>query len=194
MAKATALDLERTFVHGNTKEYEYEEDKMLSSLDGWLSKSVLIDDITMSEMGIEENDIIGKILAMTNLLPRPYRKLIPQFKVYTDFESINLLQDQIVNRETALGDAFLTGTGEIVVRRIKVEHLPVLDMEPTNKRVLWLTLPSNTVYGIFKDIRVRSKFELLDGQIDIKSDVQGDAHFEEHQASIVVKSTPNLGD
>ncbi len=191
MAKSTALDLERTFTHGNKEDFTYEQDKMLSSTDGWLAKSVNLD---LSTVGISADDYLGQVKAAIAALPRAYRKFISNFRVYADFETLNLIQDQIQNRETALGDSMVTGQGEVIVRRVKVEHLPVLDIEPNERRVLWLTLPSNTVYGVFKDIRVRSKFELLDGQIDIKSDVQSDAHFEEGAASIVIKSPAEQGE
>lgn len=172
-----------------------DERSILHLSDGWLKKAGNKLFLNGAE-GTVEDAFEEALLA----LPKAYIKDITQLKYYVDFYTFNEYHNILKARHGNLGDIAQTGRPELRYKTIKVVHEPTLDLatvEQANEgpgRSILLVNPLNMVYGIFKDIVIKTVRDEYAFTTDFITSLQGDVHFEDENGAVAVFLEQSYGE
>ena len=153
MAARVALDLEELLILGDTTSL----DTYLATMNG------ILKNITSNVVNNAGAPISPEFFAnMIKALPTKFHRLLPQFRFYLGTTKVIDYRMQVAQRQTALGDAILTGTAPVSV--LGVQIYPAAYM-PTDHAVL--AIPKNFIWGIQRDIRMEFQRDIEERVIKI---------------------------
>lgn len=176
IAEAAARDLEEKLILGDTAS----GDTYLALQDGILKQAV-------SNIVNHNNATISATFFknMINALPDRYKRFLTEMKFFTSRSREIDYRLVVANRQTALGDALLTGTTPVSVLGVPLQGASQIP----NAQSL-LTVPRNIVVGLQRDMRMEFDKDIRERVIIVVLTMRLDHLFEEED--MVVKGI-NIG-
>lgn len=189
---AAGVDLERAFVYGDS-DLTYDTSwakKILSVNDGWLK---LCNNKLYGVGASKDFDPAAKQapLVMFDAMIKAMDKRFLQrdqlvFNVGFDVE--DAVRDLYGARSTALGDLAITGAGDLYYKKIKIEYTPAFD-DPTYTALVgtpaMLSKPSQRVWGIKREVNVKTRDEIADREYLNVMTMRADAQWENRNSGVV---------
>ena len=151
IAERAAIDLEELALLGDTAS----GDAYLALQDGWLKLAGVVNTVDAGAATVSKNLFKAGLKTM----PDQYLRNLASLRHYLSMDNVIEYRDTLANRETAVGDAHITGTGPLFGFGVPVSA--ALQMPNTQGM---LTNPLNLIWGIQrkvtmevdKDIRART--------------------------------------
>lgn len=112
--------------------------------------------------------------------PKPYLRNRADWRYYCPFDIEDAYREELIARETALGDMAQTGDGALRYKGILVVYVPEM---ADNK--IFLTNPDNTVYGVMRAITMETEREAKAQRTDFINSLRVDFNYEEPEAALV---------
>jgi HK97 family phage major capsid protein len=121
------------------------------SSDGFLAQRDGVLKLATSNVVNHASDTVNASLfrKMLKALPEQYKNLKPQMKFLTSSDIEIDYRSTVANRQTALGDAILTGAAPVSVMGVPLVGDGVI---PSDKALL--TIPKNLIFGIWRNLRI----------------------------------------
>lgn len=153
MGTRAARDMEEMVILSNTSS----GDDFLNAANGILA-------LATSNIVNQTGNVMSPTLFanMIKALPTQYHRLLNQFKFYCSIPREIDYRMQVATRQTSLGDAFLTGTAPVSVLGIPLRAAALMP----NANMM-LTIPTNIMLGIWRNIRVETERKPADREIHI---------------------------
>lgn len=171
IGKRAAVDLEELIIQGDTANGT---DNYLSVLDG-LVKRVTSREVDVQGMGVTPRAFSAGL----KLLPERYKKNKAALRLFATHGIEEDYRQTLGDRQTALGDAQITGSGVAQVQGVPI--VPVSYM-PGGKVIL--TDPQNLIIGIQRDFRLESARIIDARQIQIVLTIRVDFNLETEDAAV----------
>jgi hypothetical protein len=152
IAAKTSLDLEELALHGDTANAT---DAFLALHNGWLKRATahVVDN---ANAGPNDAMITTALLAM----PQQYLRYLPQMRAFISQANKIKFQASRIARQTALGDASVTGNLDLVSQGLKIEEAPMMaaDLGATGGvgRKGLITNPQNLIWGVQRQITIET--------------------------------------
>lgn len=178
IAKRAVVDLEELLVKGDTSS----TDEYLASMDGLLKQIVTNVATTTGAMSKAQLKKALKVLPAKYLRPRN------AFRFYVSHSNETDFRDEVVDRDTALGDSALMTYPALSAYGIPV--VPAASM-PDSKIVL--THPQNVIFGIQRDIMIESDKDIRARGFIIVVTMRVDFKLEEETAAALVSGVGSTG-
>lgn len=165
IAERAALDLEELLITGDTAS----GDAYLALFDGVVKQSVS-NIVNVNATGIGPQMFADMIKA----LPTKYHRLLNRFRFYVNTTKAIDYRMQIAQRQTGLGDAYLTGTAPISVLGVEMHGAALMPV--TNAMLL---IPQNIIWGIQRDVRMEFSKDIEERVIKIVMTLRVATKYEE---------------
>ncbi|GGA31990.1 hypothetical protein GCM10007416_00680 [Kroppenstedtia guangzhouensis] len=181
MGGQVGRDLSYLLIQGDT---DLTGDPLLKEVDGWIKKAGNV----LTASGTETDDFnptkpAEMFSAMLDALPKKYLQNRSQWRYYVGWDIDEDYRQYIEDtRPTSLGDTVLTGSNNLAYRGIPVEVSPEL---PAGQAML--VLPSNMVYGLYRDIRVEPERLPKLRRTDFVVTLRTDCNYEDENAVVVAE-------
>lgn len=171
IAEAAGRDLERLFLQGDTDDTGF-----LATTDGWFEKAAHVLDETDFDPADPE-DLFEALL--TSVDPK-YLRDRSDWRFWVDWDVENDYRDELRSRATGLGDSAQTGAQRLAYKGIEVVEAPLVG---SGRAALFHQ--DNTVYGIWRDIRIEPYRRPDHSRTDFFVTMRVDCHFEDENAAAV---------
>lgn len=112
--------------------------------------------------------------------PKPYLRNRADWRFYCPFDIEDAYRNEMILRDTVLGDTAQTGDGMLRYKGIPVVYVP----EMTDGKI-WMTNPDNTVYGVMRAITMETEREAKAQRTDFINSLRVDFNYEEPEAALV---------
>jgi hypothetical protein len=113
-------------------------------------------------------------------VPKPYLRNRADWRFYCPFDIEDAYRNELILRDTVLGDTAQTGDGTLRYKGIPVVYVP----EMTEGKI-WMTNPDNTVYGVMRAITMETEREAKAQRTDFINSLRVDFNYEEPEAALV---------
>lgn len=173
MAKRVAADLEELALQGDT----LSGDPYLATLDGWLKLSNVN---TVDNLAVTVDKSLFK--KGKKAMPDKYLRNLSAMRHYVSVDQETEYRDTLSDRQTAGGDALITGQNDVFAYGTPVR--PVSFMPEANGLFTW---PQNLIWGIQRQITVEAAKDISARVFIIVLTIRTDFKVEEQDA--VVKYT-----
>lgn len=158
-AEQAGIDWEEQAVFGDTGIGAY--DTVMKSQEGWIAQAdtdqLLFDGGSGTDFDVSGDGYMAMFDAMIEAYPKEYFNQPSMLRLYCAWEEYDGFRTELATRETGVGDAVLTGSGELTYKGIPVRYAPVLNSAEGVEhmgRPCILVQPDNLVYGVFEDITI----------------------------------------
>ncbi|MBC7129268.1 MAG: phage major capsid protein [Thermoplasmatales archaeon] len=182
LGEGISYDLEVYFLHADTT---YTGDRaLLKTNDGWL---------TLAGEKVTDTDPTNETWPtnlfddMIEALENKYKQKLPQMKFYVSYQIWKAYKDQLKGRETGLGDQALTGGDGVPYDGVPVQYVPALDALNDGKVRALLTIPTNLVYGFWRNIRIEPARDARMRRTSYIATLRADCHYEDENAAVSAK-------
>ena len=217
MGEKVGQDLEEFGLYADTG-IAYATDDMLSKTDGWLrlspnkvfglnaaGKVARNFDASSDGTGGEKPYPLNMFDALIAAVPRKYISDKAGWRIWCHESIDEAYRDVLASRNTGLGDAIMTGSGNLTYRGYLVEPVPILEgrtktpstpeADEIAGEIAWLTMPNNTVLGIFIDVRVEPSRDAENRLTNWVVTMHADVDYADENASAVAfvdKANPTI--
>ncbi len=113
-------------------------------------------------------------------VPKPYLRNRADWRFYCPFDIEDAYREELILRNTVLGDSAQTGDGTLRYKGIPVVYVPEMQ---ENK--IFFTNPDNTVYGVMRAITMETEREAKAQRTDFINSLRVDFNYEEPEAALV---------
>lgn len=182
LASGVTYDLECFFLHADSSLTTGRELYRIN--DGWMklaaNKVTEVDaDPTAAEWPLNLFD------AMIDSIPSRYRQKLPQMKFYVSYKLLKDYREYLKSRETVLGDQAITqGQNLITYEGLPVQYVPAMDALDDGKIRALFTVPTNLVYGFWRNIRIEPKRDAAMRRTEYIASLRADCNYEDENAAV----------
>lgn len=182
LGQGVSYDLECYFLHSDTSLSSGRDLYMIN--DGWMklaaNKVTEVDaDPTAAEWPLNLFD------AMIDSIPSRYRQKLPQMKFYVSYKLLKDYREYLKSRETVLGDQAITqGQNLITYEGLPVQYVPAMDALDDGKIRALFTVPTNLVYGFWRNIRVEPNRDPAMRRTDHIVSLRADCNYEDEEGAV----------
>jgi hypothetical protein len=113
-------------------------------------------------------------------VPKPYLRNRADWRFYCPFDIEDAYRNEMILRDTVLGDTAQTGDGTLRYKGIPVVYVPEMQ-----EGKIWMTNPDNTVYGVMRAITMETEREAKAQRTDFINSLRVDFNYEEPEAALV---------
>ena len=204
--QAAGRDFEEYGLFADT-ELTHSDDDLLSKTDGWLRRAVnklYGRNVTgQVERDFDAADALDKptvlFQALIDALPKRFAADWSEWRIYVPWEIFDAYRDELIARETGLGDMSLTENTAPPYKGIPVVYAPMLERAETvdlnedsevsrdrmEGRIATLQHPDNMIWGVFHEVTVEDEREAKERRTDFVLTFEGDVEFEDENAGVV---------
>jgi hypothetical protein len=167
LPQAIARDMDELLISGDTAS----ADPYLSSFDGLLKQVVTnTHDFSNRRIVTPANaDPWADMDAMMRLVPRHWRRSMPNFKFLTSFKSLSDFTKGQISRETPLGDTALTTENSALYKGRSIVQIGMwpedIDGNDTDQTEVVFFNPKNFHVGIWRNVQIELVPEPREGRI-----------------------------
>lgn len=147
IAERAALDLEELALFGDTTNVA---DSFLALQNGWL-KRISAHVVDNANAGPTDDMITDALLAM----PQQYLRFLPQMRAWISQANKIKFQASRQARQTALGDASVTGNTALVSSGLQIEEAPMLAADLVGNKGIF-TNPKNLIWGVQRKLTIET--------------------------------------
>ena len=128
--------------------------------DGWIARAdsdQLLYGGTSGDFEIADDGYMAMMDKMIETYPREYFRNPSQLRFYFGWEEYDGFRNELIGRETGLGDTMILGNQQLTYKGIPIVYAPVMDSAEGVAhvgRAAFLAEPSNLVYGIFEKVTI----------------------------------------
>lgn len=179
LGQGVSYDLECFFLHADTS---YTGDRALYKInDGWMklagnqatTASPTDDDWPLSLF----DEMLGKV-------PNRYKQMIPQMRFYVSWDILEAYREYLKGRESAVGDQAIIGGPNLTYQGLPVQYVPALDALQDGKVRALLTVPTNLVYGFWRNIKVEPQRDASMRRTEYIVSLRADCHYEDEDGAV----------
>lgn len=179
LASGVTYDLECFFLHADSSLTTGRELYRIN--DGWMKLAG--NQYTDAEPE-DENWPLNLFDGMMDELDTRYLQLKPKMKFYVSNEIYNGYRKQLLVRETGLGDSALMGATGLQYDGIPIQYVPALDALGDDKARALLTVPTNLVYGFWRNIRIEPRRDAEMRRTEYIASLRADCNYEDENAAV----------
>ncbi len=182
LGEGITYDLETYFLHSDTT---YAGDRALLKIsDGWLKLAGnKVTDTNPTAETWPTNLFDDMIQKMDN----EFKQKLPQMKFYVSYKILKDYRELLKGRETGLGDQAITGGQAITYEGLPIQYVPALDALQDNNVYALLTLPTNLVYGFWRNIRIEPDRNAEMRRTNYIATMRTGCHYEDEDAAVSAK-------
>jgi hypothetical protein len=173
--RAVGLNIEKWFLTADTN-----GSGIYQLTDGWLKRSANQLDGDGSPADFDPEDVEDMFDKMIQGTPKRYFGDLAMWAFYTTWKIKDDYHNVLRARQTNLGDSSLVSMPRLFYKGIEVIYNSNM---PTG--TAWLTKPDNTVYGLYRDIRLEPDRIPRERKTDMVLTLRGDANYDDENASTV---------
>jgi HK97 family phage major capsid protein len=193
---AGGRSLERIFIYGNTSKNDAQIKSGYKTVDGWIRKctNTLFGKETKSntknmDFNPDQKDPTKDDYILTRMVDALDTNYLERAVFFVPTQKAREYQRALKNRNSALGDQANLQNGQLTFEGYPVIPVPALD-EPVKDpkffgpEVLFFGDPANFVYGLWKDITIRSEEDMYNEMWRFYLRLRGDCHFEDETKTV----------
>jgi len=181
LGQGVSYDLECYFLHSDTSLTSGRDLYQIN--DGWMKLAA--EQITEAKADPNAEDWpLNLFDAMIDAIPNRYRQKLPQMKFYVSYNILKDYRDYLKTRETGLGDQAITQGQNITYEGLPVQYVPAMDALADGKLRALFTVPTNLVYGFWRNIRVEPKRDPEMRRTDYVVSLRADCHYEDEEGAV----------
>lgn len=181
LGQGVSYDLECYFLHSDTSLTSGRDLYRIN--DGWMKLAA--NKVTEADADPEAEDWpLNLFDAMIDAIPSRYRQKLPQMKFYVSYKILKDYRDYLKSRESSLGDQAITQGQNITYEGLPVQYVPAMDALADGKLRALFTVPTNLVYGFWRNIRVEPKRDAEMRRTDYIVSLRADCNYEDEEGAV----------
>jgi len=181
LAEGISYDIERFFLLSDTSYTG--PDTLLKINDGWMK---------LAHGQIDEGDLdnddeswpTNLFDVMMDTIPGRYRQKLPQMKFYVSWKLYKDYRNLLKLRETQMGDTYITTSPSLTYEGIPIQYVPAMDSLGDGKVRALLTVPTNLVYGFWRQVKVVPKPDPEMRRTEYIASMRADCHYEDEEGAV----------